>query len=74
MYADYIVMVGLVMALFAFPSFLNAWTESRFPRAALSCIALCGVCLTVAQQITPGGYRASDVPGSFVRVLGQLVH
>jgi hypothetical protein len=68
------VMVGMAMAFFAFASFLNAWTESRFPRSALSGLLLAGICLTAAQQMTPGGYRLADVPGAFVRVLGQLVN
>ncbi len=73
MYSDYILLVGVVMAIFAFPSFLNAWTESRFPRSALSCVIFSGVCLTLAQTMEPGGYRAGDVPEVFVRVLGQVV-
>lgn len=74
MYADLIVVVGVLMAIFAFPAFLNAWTESRFPRSALSFVVFSGVCLTMAQTMTPGGYNFSDVPGAFVRVLGQVVN
>jgi hypothetical protein len=72
--SDYIFMVGVVMAAFALPSYLNAWTEGRFPRSALSCVIFSGVCLTVAQQIHPVGYRAAEVPEVFVRVLGQFVN
>jgi hypothetical protein len=74
MHADYMVMVGVTMTFFGFASFLNAWTESRFPRAALSCVVLAGVSLTAAHQMTPGGYQLADVPGAFVRVLGHLVN
>ena len=74
MFADYFLIVGVAVGVFALPSFLNAMTESRKPKAALSMVAMSAVCIAFANMLHPVGYHMSQVPGVFVRVLGKLVY
>lgn len=74
MVADYFLIVGVAVGVFALPSFLNAMTESRKPSAALSMAALSLVCIGLANTLHPVGYQMSQVPSVFARVLGQLVN
>ena len=74
MHADYFLVIGVVMGVFALPSFLNAFTEARFPRVAIALTALSVSCVAFANALTPQGYVMADLPRVFVRVLGPLIN
>lgn len=74
MNADYIFIVGVLAAVFALPSALNAMTESRFPRTSVSLVALSAFAIAFANQMQPHGYQMGDVGPVFARVFGQLLN
>lgn len=74
MEADFILVIGVILAVFCLPSFLNAITESVFPRVAIAMGALAAACISFANSMNPSGYAMGDVPAVFVRVFAQLVN
>ena len=73
MVADYILIVGVAVGIFALPSFLNALTESRKPSAALVMAGMSLSCIALANALHPIGYQLAQVPSVFARVFGQFV-
>ena len=74
MSADIFLVLGIALGALAIPAFLNAFVESRFPRAALSVTALASGLVVWAMHARPSGYRLEEVPSVFVRVLSQVLN
>ncbi len=65
---DLSLVVGVILAVLAVPSLLNAWTEDRAPRFG-AIIGLTGVVLIgVAMMRHPSSYSLNDVGPAFGRV------
>jgi hypothetical protein len=66
---DLTLVVGVVLAVLAIPSLLNAWTEDRPPRFG-TIIGLTGVVLIgIAMTRHPSGYSLNDILPAFSRVI-----
>ncbi|MCU0907313.1 MAG: hypothetical protein MUF73_07670 [Rhodobacteraceae bacterium] len=73
MAADTYLVIGLVLAFLAIPSALSAWSSDRSPRLAAVMMMCAGVLLVLALTGKPGGYRLTDVPDVFFRVIARWI-
>lgn len=71
METDLLLVVGVILAVMAVPAVLSAFTDGRPPRSAAILVMVAAALIVLAVHQRPGGYRISDVPGAFARVLGQ---
>jgi len=70
---DLALVTGIVLAVLAIPSLLNAWTESRTPRFG-ALIGLTGLVLIgFAVSRKPGGYEFAEILPTFERVIRGLL-
>jgi hypothetical protein len=53
------------------PSFLDAWSSDRSPRVPAIMTLIAGTLLVLAVRGKPGGYRLTEVPDVFFRVIGS---
>jgi len=72
--SDLFLVIGIVMAAFAVPSLLGAYSEGRAPRVGSVMILIASGLIAVALLNRPSGYRLDEVPGAFVRVIGKLTN
>jgi hypothetical protein len=71
---DLILVVGIVLTILCLPSLLSAFAESRPPRTA-AILGLAGaIMIVVAVQNYAPGYRISDIPDVFMRVIGRYIN
>jgi len=70
---DVYLVVGITLAVLAIPSFLSAWSSDRSPRVPAIMTMIAGVLLVLALTGKPGGYRLTEVPDVFMRVIGGLM-
>ncbi len=70
---DLFFVVGLVVAAFAFPAIVGAFSEGRPPRAAAILVMIGGVMIGVAVYQKPNTYTLDTIPDAFVRVVGKYV-
>jgi hypothetical protein len=70
---DVYLVVGITLAVLSIPSFLSAWSSDRSPRVAAIMTMVAGVLLVLALTGRPGGYRLTEVPDVFIRVIGGLM-
>lgn len=70
---DLYLVVGITLAVLAIPSFLSAWSSDRSPRVPAIMTMIAGVLLVLALTGRPGGYRLTEVPDVFMRVIGGLM-
>ena len=66
--SDLSIVFGIILAVLAIPSLLNAWAEERPPRlgAILGFTGL--VLIAIAMSRHPGGYSGDDITAAFRRV------
>lgn len=74
MQPDIALVVGLVLAMFAIPSIISAFSDSRAPRGSAITVLIAGGLVLYALQSQPGGYRMDEIPEVFVRVLADLLN
>ena len=72
--SDLFLVIGIVMAAFAIPSLLSAFSEGRAPRVGSIMVLIASGLIVVALLNRPSGYRLDEVPGAFVRVIGKLTN
>lgn len=63
---------GIVVAAFSVPSILSALSDRRGPRASAVTVLIGGGLILYAVQTKPGGYRLSEIPDVFARIVGTL--
>ena len=70
---DIYLVVGIVVLVFAIPSIVSSYSESRAPRLAAIAVLIGGGLIVLAVTQQPGGYTIQDVPKAFTRVIGMLL-
>lgn len=71
---DLIFVVGLLLAAFSIPSLVAAFSDRRWPIAALFMMVLAGVAVGFAMQENPGAYSVATVDDVIVEVIGGYLN
>ncbi|PRZ46913.1 hypothetical protein [Tritonibacter scottomollicae] len=71
--ADAVLVIGLVLAWLGVPAAVSAYAHRRSPVMAVALLLSGGGCVAWAALTHPDGYRLTDVPDVFFRVIGQLL-
>jgi hypothetical protein len=71
---DLYFVIGIIIAAFAIPAILSAFSEGRAPRAAAILIMIGGGLVALAVYSNPGGYSVTEIPDVFVRVVGGYIN
>ncbi|MGJ8584271.1 MAG: hypothetical protein ACSHXD_09275 [Marinosulfonomonas sp.] len=69
---DLILVTGIIIAVLAFPSLLNAFSSSRPPRMAALLLIVGGGMITWAVTQQPNSYSIEDLPNVFLRVIADI--
>ncbi|MFV0491970.1 MAG: hypothetical protein ACK5M4_09140 [Pseudorhodobacter sp.] len=70
---DFLLVIGILLAVFAIPAMLSAYAEGMKPRGgAVTALLAAGLILLAFQQ-KPGGYDLPDIPNAFYRVIAQIL-
>lgn len=72
--ADLLFVLGLVIAGFAFPSILSAFSEGRPPRTAAILVMIGGGMVALALYQRPNTYTFATIPDAFVRVVDRYIY
>ncbi|SFR59554.1 hypothetical protein SAMN04488005_3128 [Yoonia tamlensis] len=70
---DLIFVVGVLCCAFAIPALISAFSDRRFPRAAVALGVLGGVSIAYAMQENPGVYSVQTIDNIFVDVIGRYL-
>lgn len=73
MNSDLMLVIGLIVGVLSIPALLNAWTESRAPRAGAIMVMIAIGLIMAAYATKPAGYRVEDLPDVFFGVIGRLL-
>ncbi|MEN8892927.1 hypothetical protein [Planktotalea arctica] len=65
--------LGMVIAGFAIPAIVSAFSDSRTPRAASLMVMIGGGLIAWAVMGKPGGYTLDQIPEVFVKVTRDLI-
>lgn len=68
---DLFFVLGIIISIFAFPSFVGAFSESRPPRTAAILAIIGGGMIVFAVNQQPSGYTLAGVPDVFARVIAH---
>jgi len=71
---DLFLVFGLIIAGLAVPSIIGALVDSRVPRIAAIMVMIGTGMIAVAIMGKPSGYKFSDVPKAFTRVIGKFLN
>ncbi|PTV95822.1 hypothetical protein C8J27_103150 [Rhodobacter aestuarii] len=72
--ADLYLVLGIIVAAFAIPAVISAFSDSRPPRAAAIAVLVGGGLILFAFISRPGGYTPDQIPAAFTRVLAWLLN
>ncbi len=70
--ADTTFIIGLVLGVLAIPAIVSAFSDGRTPRVATVVVMIAGGLVVYAINEKDGGYRISDIPKVFYRVIGNF--
>ncbi|MGR3570274.1 hypothetical protein [Brevirhabdus sp.] len=73
MVSDLFMAAGIVLGVLAITGILGAMIEQRSARIAVFSLLIAGTMVVFASLIHPGGYRPSDVPMVFVRLIAWVM-
>ncbi|MEM8536449.1 MAG: hypothetical protein AAGF56_01170 [Pseudomonadota bacterium] len=71
---DLIFVLGVCVAMFAIPSFVSAYSDRRWPKAAIVLALIGGLSIAYAAQENPGAYSVATLPDVVVAVLGRYTN
>lgn len=71
--ADMALVIGLVVALFAIPAMVSAYSDGRAPRVAALAVLVAGGLMIWAITSKPGGYALNEIPDVIIGVLGRVL-
>lgn len=66
--------IGLLIAGFAIPSIVSAYSDSRPPRAGAIALMVGAGLVALAVINSPGTYSIRSTPDAFVRVVGHYIN
>ncbi|MEX1660189.1 hypothetical protein [uncultured Thioclava sp.] len=69
---DLILTIGLVIAIFAIPAVISAFSDQRPPRAATLAVLVSGGLILLAFYAKPGGYTIERVPDAVARTVARV--
>jgi hypothetical protein len=69
---DLFVVVGFLLAAFSLPSALASYAEGRFPKTALTVLALGAMICLIAAILSADGYSLDRIPHSFIEILARI--
>ncbi len=72
--SDLMLVLGIVIAAFAIPAVISAFSDSRPPRAAAIAVLVGGGLVLLAALSNPGGYSFGQIPEVFARVLARILN
>ena len=72
--SDLLLVLGVIVAAFAIPAVITAFSDSRPPRAAAIAVLVGGGLILLAVVSKPGGYAPGQIPETFARVLNRLLN
>lgn len=72
--SDLFFVIGIIVAGFAIPAVIGAFSEGRPPRAAAIMIMIGGALIALAIYERPNGYTFAGIPDVFVRVVGRYIN
>jgi len=70
---DMALVFGLIVAVFAIPAVVSAFSDGRVPRAAALMVMLGGGMVAWAVSGKPGGYTLDEIPDVFVKVTRDVI-
>ncbi|MGD9916741.1 MAG: hypothetical protein AB7U46_01895 [Paenirhodobacter sp.] len=70
--SDQFLVLGIIVAAFAIPAVISAFSDSRPPRAAALAVLVGGGLILLAFLSRPGGYTPAEIPEAFARVLARM--
>ncbi|WP_376877260.1 hypothetical protein [Albirhodobacter sp. R86504] len=73
MQSDYFLVFGLIVAAFAIPAAVSAFSDSRPPRSAAIALMIGGAMLLIAFLGKPSGYAPAQIPDTFARVFADII-
>ncbi|MYM56093.1 hypothetical protein [Thalassovita mangrovi] len=74
MNSDFVLVIGLAVAVFALASVVSAWSDHR-PVVVSGLLLAIGAALTVyACALNDWQYQLRDVPMAFLNVIGMVMH
>ncbi len=71
---DLIFVVGVVVAAFAIPSLVSAFSDRRWPKQAALMLLIGGGAIAYAMQENPGVYGLSTIDDVVVDVVGRYLN
>lgn len=72
MNTDIVIVVGLLALVIALPTWISAFSESRFPFLAIAFIMLGSGMVAWAFMTNPGVYTFEEIPRTVIRVIGRF--
>ncbi|MCK0095934.1 hypothetical protein MWU60_10180 [Yoonia sp. F2084L] len=70
---DLIFVTGIALAAFALPSLVSAYSDRRWPKAAVVMLVIGGGAIAYAVQENSGAYSLATVPDMIVTVIGRYL-
>ena len=70
---DLAFILGLIIACFAIPSVLSAYSDSRAPRTSAVVVLIAGGLILYGMATKPGGYAIKDIPDVFFGVINRFM-
>ena len=70
---DIAFILGLIIACFAIPSVLSAFSDSRAPRVSIVIVLIAGSLILYGAATKPGGYTINSIPDTFFGVINRFM-
>ncbi|MEO1641275.1 MAG: hypothetical protein AAFU41_18735 [Pseudomonadota bacterium] len=70
---DLIFVIGVGIVMFAVPSAVSAYSDRRWPKAAVMMLLLGGLSIAYAMQENPDAYSFATLPDVIVAVIGRYI-
>ncbi|WP_417807262.1 hypothetical protein [Thioclava sp.] len=71
---DLILTIGLVIAIFAIPAVISAFSDHRPPRAAAVAVLVAGGLIVFAFYAKPDGYTIERIPDAVARTVARVLN
>ena len=65
--------LGVILAVFAIPSIVSAFSDGRSPRVSALVFVVSGALVAYAMRVKEGGYTLREVPDTMIRVIATVI-